>query len=311
MKHREYSQKLVWQRLKRDRTFIEWLKTRDLALKKEIEEKYRAFDLRISKAIPVKENPHIMEEDLYFVWINPSFVRILTPVYESYDNPDLPRKIQGYRYGPRQPLSTKIAFEIDLEKFSWIQDYKELKDEIQAEIEAEMRLMTPELGAPGMYRDEYGGEEWIELDLGDQKLGVPFNDTKTPYRPRDFDRDLAILESWEQDLMGKGLEKLAQKHGFKSISAVKKRRDAIYELLYGVKYERRKHVYRAGLPCDGCPDKSVQCSSGCPKMRLLLYTTDEYGMTWDKQMVKSDVNIADYLDREVLDEYSKSLKDEE
>jgi len=214
MNQADYFQKLVWQRLIRDRLFGKWLKSGEPELKKELEDKYSAFSLRIED----DEGRHI--------WIDPRLIRTLTPVYKSLD-PDMPRKIRYYKYGPRQPLSTKIAFEIDLEKFSWSKDRRTLIEQIREEIDAEL------------------------------KLREPFDDTETElhYRPQDFDRDLALLASWEV-APDTPFQTLAYKHKYKSADAARKALEKIKAL---VRVDDDGFLIAS---CSDCP-KRADCKELC------------------------------------------------
>jgi hypothetical protein len=236
MDYRDYFQKLLWQQLLRNEKFQKLCKTKDPKLKTEIEKQYEHFKLKID---PSKE-----------LWIsfNPSPLRILSPGF-----------------------SDKVVFEIDLDKFKYTSDYKQLFKEIESKLKFEIRL----------------------------KKEANDHNPILNYRPEQtFDRDLEILAFWEE-LPNRPIKDIADKFDMAESSA-RKALKRIYELVYEKPYHSKIKSQSIGFPCNDCPrEKKVMCKGNCNDLETFL-TSETIGSGWREILetdIKEDDDQTEYTDK--------------
>jgi|GEM_PF-4742074 len=232
MHYREYLEKLLWQKLIRDKDFLDCYKTRDPELKSKLEDKYKAFGLKIDFPNEASENEIIAEmrkargqpyKPSTIHWsIHPSPLTILS---ESF--------------------SSKVIFEIDLDKFKYTSDFGQVIKEIEDKLKFELRL----------------------------RAEAEAHDTILNYRPeKTFNRDLEILAFWEEQ-RNRPIKDLSDKFGISEDTA-KKALKKIYELIFEKPYHRAKSRLSpkapVSLPCHNCaPEKKAKCR-GCEALQSFL-----------------------------------------
>lgn len=160
--YRDHLNKLIWQKLQRDKDFWDWCKDQtNKDLKNNLEEKY---------SISINTDPQ------FHFWYHPSAVTFL----DSDDlNPDNQNLYRPFR---------EIILKIDVSKINPVTDItpvlKEIKQEIEAKIEMRKNVIT---------KDTRINEEAEELEnLKD------LHDSDYTKRPHDFDKDLKFFVQYEQ-----------------------------------------------------------------------------------------------------------------